>query len=86
MAWNNSTTPFYIDAGENHHRPLTIVVDPNGGSAQLQLRSSSGAWFTPGHPDYTMAEAGPYRVERANTPEMRVIATGAALFEVTLNT
>ena len=85
MAWNTSTTPFYVAAGAKHKRPMTIVLEPNGGSVQIQVRDSSGAWFTPDHSDYTLTLAGPTRVERANTPEMQIIATGAATFEVTLD-
>lgn len=33
MAWNTSTTPFYIAAKEKQKRPMTIVVVHNGGSA-----------------------------------------------------
>lgn len=86
MAWNDSTTPFDIDPGEQHHRPMTIVVEPNGGSAQIQFRDSGGNWVTPDAAEYTLIQAGPTRVERANTPPIRIIATGAAKFEVTLNT
>lgn len=85
MAWNTSTTPFYIAAGEKHKRPMTIVVEPNGGAVLIQMRDSAGNWFTPDHADYTLTQAGPYRVERANTPAMQITATGAATFEVTLD-
>ena len=85
MAWNASTTPYAIDPGEKHHRPMTIVVEPNGGSVQIQLRDSAGLWFTPDAAEYTLTLAGPTRVERANTPRMRIIATGGAKFEVTLS-
>ncbi|WP_262386612.1 hypothetical protein ROLI_045270 (plasmid) [Roseobacter fucihabitans] len=84
MAWHNSTTPFDVAPGKNHDLPMTIVLEPNGGSAQIQLRDSAGAWFTPDAADFTLTQAGPYRVERANTPGMRIIATGNATFEVTL--
>jgi len=63
---------------------MTIVVEPNGGSVQLQMRNSNGNWFTPASADYTLTQPGPVRVERSNTPAMRLVATGAAKFEVTL--
>lgn len=42
MAWNDSTIRYDIDPGEKHHQPMTIVVEPNGGSAKIQFRESGG--------------------------------------------
>lgn len=84
MAWYDNTTPLEIPAGENFVRPMTLVVEPNGGTVQVQFRDSAGTWTTPASGDYTLTEAGPVRVERSNTPPMRVAATGGAKFEVTL--
>lgn len=84
MAWHNSATPYETPAGENYARPMTLVIEPNGGTVQVQFRDSAGAWTTPTSGDYTLTEAGPVRVERSNTPPMRIAATGGAKFEVTL--
>ncbi|WP_282063798.1 hypothetical protein [Roseobacter litoralis] len=83
MAWNDSTTPYELSPGERHIRPNTVVVEPNGGTVQIQFRNSAGTWVTPDDTAYTIAATGPVRLNRSNTPAIRIIATGAARFEVT---
>jgi len=84
MTWHDRTRPRDIPSGENYVRPMTIVVEPNGGTVQIQFRDSAGVWTTPASDDYALTQAGPVRLERSNTPAMRIVATGDAKFEVTL--
>jgi hypothetical protein len=83
MPWNDSGTPYDLAPGAHYERPSTVVVEPNGGTVQIQFRNSAGVWTTPDDIAYTIANAGPVRLNRANTPAMRILATGAARFEVT---
>jgi len=83
MAWNTSAAPYDLSAGEKYFAPITITVEPGDGSVQIQLKNSAGTFVTPAAAEYTITAAGPIQLERANTPEMRVIATGTAKFEVT---
>lgn len=61
---------------------MILVVEPNTGSVVIQVKDSSGNWFTPNDINYTIDTKTLRRFNRRNMPTFRILAKGDATFSV----
>lgn len=81
--WYDSATPITLGNGPAGAEPATIVADVGTGNVQIQFKDQTGAWFTPADAEYTIATSdNVVRIERSNSPAVRILATGNAVFQV----
>lgn len=77
------TKDFYLEEGEENSKPISVLVEPGTGHVELQVKNSSDSWTTLTNPEFTLDAEDLYVIERANRPEMLIVAVGNAKFAVT---
>lgn len=61
---------------------LNVTCIVNAGDIQFQIKDNNDVWFTPSEASYTVLASNCVRLPRANMPDVRILATGNAVFSV----
>jgi hypothetical protein len=81
--YDNTAVDVIAQIGGPSAPDLNVTVIAGTGTVQFQVKDDQDAWFTPADASYTITVSNIIRMPRANMPEMRVLATGDALFAIT---
>ena len=81
MSWTSASKVFPENEQDFPHYsgPATLQTDPGTGSVELQHRNAAGAWAA----FATITEAGVHKIDVANMPAIRLVATGDAQYRLT---
>lgn len=69
-----------IYADNPYQEDLVMIVEPNAGDVQIQVKDSSDNWFTPTGSEFTITEKTLVKIPRKNMPDTRILATSDATF------
>ena len=64
---------------------LNVTCIVNTGNVQFQIKDENGIWFTPTEASFTITDSSLIRLPTANMPDIRILATGNAIFSVAGN-
>ena len=83
LVWYSSAdTAVIAQIGGPSAPDLNVTCVVGTGTVQFQVKDDQDAWFTPADASYTVSVSNVIRMPRANMPDMRVLATGNALFSI----
>jgi len=81
--WRTSSDgPYIAPDGAHYFRPLTLEVEIGTGGVEVQRLQPDGTTWVVIETEGTISASGIYRIERANSPTIRIVATGNAAFSV----
>ena len=80
--YTSANTDVIAYADGPHADDINISCFPKTGSIVIQIKDENDTWVTPSEAAYTILESGLVRLPRANMPDMRILATGDAVFAI----
>lgn len=81
--WYSATDTDVISQSSGPHaEALNITCVVNTGTVQFQVKDDQDNWFTPADSAYTVSVSNLVRLPKSNMPDIRIIATGDAVFSV----
>ncbi|MFX0547350.1 hypothetical protein ACEWPL_017580 [Roseovarius sp. S1116L3] len=78
--WLTSSEPLILSERPDHYKPLTLQIEVGSGTVEVQRLQSDGVTWSTIEVEGTLTASGIYKVDRSNSPELRIIATGDAKF------